>query len=369
MCQSTRHPAETNVQVASVGNPVDVEDILAQHTEDREDVPAPNKVQDNPVQHAAEQLGTHTTVCDLGDDHMTSISSKDAVEHNLIQSASTEVHRCNLTHAGTATDDGECSGANNDGKLSNLTYDEENCRPDIQMSENHTKSAEYLNDLQKAGNSASIDDTEIPRNAVSSEAYGDDNELKNNPLNDVESSHLIDGQLQYDMNNNLSVPKASCLYKCCSACFRAVYKMVHDTLSNSLRPNQHCLTVDDMHDILSAWCMNLLATVRKCYSSQDEVSCKENFETMHNKESCLEHCACQSNFRHLSMECICHLENNETGTANTDCLSGQSLSFFNKDGVWMPSNFTAETELHCSFRRFCICSILGTISMLSQFSS
>jgi len=166
--------------------------------------------------------------------------------------------------------------------------------------------------------------------------------------------------------NNLSVPKSSCLYKCCSPCFRAVYKMVHGTLSNSLRPNLHCLTVDDTHDILSSWCMNLLATVRKCYSSQDEVSCEENLEP----KTFLEHCACKSDLRHLSRECICHLESNEdTETANTDCLSGQSLSFFFKDGVWMPSNVTAETTLHCSFRRFCICSILGTISMLSQFSS
>ncbi|CAO2178848.1 unnamed protein product [Urochloa humidicola] len=372
-CESTRHAAETNVQVAPAGNSAEVEDIPAQHTEDREVVPGPNEMQDNPVQCTAEQPVTHTTVCDLDDDHVTSISRKDAVEHSLTHSASAEVYMRNLTHADTASNDGEGSGANNDGKVSNLTCDEENCRPDCRRSENHTESVEYLNDLQKAGNSvgssASIDCTNIPRNVVSSEAYGDDNELeKNNPLNDVESSHLVDGQLQHDMNN-LSAPKASCLYKCCSACFRAVYKMVHDTLSNYPRPDLHCLTVDDMHDILSSWCMNLLATVRRYYSSQDEVSCEENFETTHSKETCLEHCACQSDPRYLSRECICHIENNETETANTDHLSGQSFSFFFKDGVWMPSSLTAETTLHCSFRRFCICSILGAVSMLSQFSS
>jgi len=364
------HAAETNVQVAPTGNSAEFEDIPAQHIQDHEVVPGPNEMQDNPVQCTAEQVGIHTNVCDLDGDHVTSISSKDAVEHNLIHSASPEVHRHNLTHADTSANDGECSGANNDGKVSDLTYDEENHVPHIQRSGNHTESVEYLNDLQKAensvGSSANADSTEISRKVVSSEACGDDNELKeNNPLNDVELSHLIDGQLEYDMNN-LSVPKSSCLYKCCSPCFLAVYKMVHGTLSNSLRPNLHCLTVDDTHDILSSWCMNLLATVRKCYSSQDEVSCEENFET----KTFLEHCACKSDLRHLSRECICHLESNEdTETANTDCLSGQSLSFFFKDGVWMPSNVTAETKLHCSFKRFCICSILGTISMLSQFSS
>ncbi|RLM94030.1 hypothetical protein C2845_PM08G21530 [Panicum miliaceum] len=165
--QSSRHAAETNVQVAPTGNSAEVEDIPAQHIQDREVVPGPNEMQDNPVQCTAEQVGIHTTVCDLDDDHVTSISCKDAVEHNLIHSASPEVHRRNLTHADTSANDGECNGANNDGKVSDLTYDEENRRPDIQRSENHTESVEYLNDLQKAGNSigssASADNTEIPR--------------------------------------------------------------------------------------------------------------------------------------------------------------------------------------------------------------
>ncbi|KAF8695960.1 hypothetical protein HU200_036838 [Digitaria exilis] len=374
-CQSTRHAAETNVQVAAAGSSAGAEDITAQHTQDCEVVPGPIEMQDNPVQCTTEQLGIHTTADDLDDDHVTSISSKDAVEHNLVHSASPEVHRCNLTHADTATNDGEHSRAraNNDGKVSDSTYVEENCRQDIQRSENLTESVENLNNLRKLGNSVgssvSADNTGILRNVISSEAYGNDNALnRNNPLNDVESSHSIDGQLQYDMNN-LLVSKSACLYKCCSACFRAVYKTVRDTLSNSLRPSLHCLTVDDMHDILSSWCLNLLATVRKCYSSQDEISCEELVEKRP-KKPCLEHCSCQDDFRHLSRECVCHLESNEdTETENTDCSLGQTLSFCFKDGVWVPSDLTAETILHCSFRRFCICSILGTISMLSQFSS
>ncbi|XP_062206464.1 uncharacterized protein LOC133908443 [Phragmites australis] len=373
-CQSTRYAAETNLQVAPAGNPTEVQDIPAQRTQDHEVFPAccPNEMQDNSVQHTSDQLEIHTMVCDLDDDHVTSISSRDEVECNIVHSASPDVHRGNHTHADSITNDGEPSGANNDGKMSGSTYDEENCRSDTQRSENHTESVEHLNDLQRAGNSvassASTNSTGIPRNIVSSEAHGDDNELKtNNPLSDVESGHLIDGQLQDNMQN-LSVPKSSCLYKCCSTCFRAVYKMVHDILSNPLRPNLHCLTVDDMHDILSSWSLNLLATVRKCYSSQDVVSCEENFGKMHKQG----HCACQSDVTLLSRECICHLESNEDAeTANADChsLFGQRLSFFFKDGVWMPSEFTAETTLHCSFRRLCVCSILGTVSMFSQIST
>lgn len=357
-CQSTRNAEETNVRVAPAVNAVEVQDIPAQHTQDQEVVPGLSKMQDNPAHHAADQLEIHTTVCDFNDYHVASISSKDVVEHNLVHSASPEVYRGNHI-TDTIANDGGPSGANNDGEVSKLTYDQHTCRPDIHRYENHAESVECLNDLQRAGNS------------VSSEARDDDSELKkNNPLNAVDSSHLVDGQLQ-DNRDNLSVPKSSCLYKCCSACFHAVYKMVHDILSNSMRPNRHHLGVDDMHDILSSLSLNLLTSVRKCYS-QDEVSCQENLRKMHNKETRVEHCACQSDLSFLSRECTCHLESNgDAETAHTDCdsLLGQSLVFFFKDGVWMPLDLTAEIPLHCNFRRLCICSILGKISMLNQTSS
>eukprot|EP00494_Astrolonche_serrata_P015224 UN15371 len=108
-----------------------------------------------------------------------------------------------------------------------------------------------------------MDSVEVSKKTMSSESHGSGNELNTSfPLNDVGSGHSINGQMQ-DRRNNLSVPKSSCLYECCSSCFRAVYKVSHDILSNSVRSNKHCLTVDDMHDILSSCSLNLLATVRK----------------------------------------------------------------------------------------------------------
>ncbi|KAL6845387.1 hypothetical protein ACP4OV_024882 [Aristida adscensionis] len=365
-CQSTRYAGETNVQVSPAHNPIEVQDIPAQHTQDHEIVPAccPNETQDNPVQRAPDQHETPTLMCDL-DNHVT--SSRDALEHNIIHSASPDVNRCTDTHADTIT------GAND---RKTPTYGEENCRPDIQRYENHTESVEHLNDLQRAGSSvassASIDNTGIPRNIVSSEAHGDDNELKtNDPPDDVESNHLVDGQLQDNMKNIL-VPKSSCLYKCCYACFHAVYKKVHDILSSSLRPNLHCSTVDDMHDLLSSWSLNLLASASKYYSSQDVASCEENFRKIYNHEILVEHSACKSDVTLFPRDCICHSESNEDAeTANSDShsLLGRRLSFLFKDGVSMPSDLTAETTLHCSFRKLCVCSILGTISMFNQISS
>ncbi|GJM93628.1 hypothetical protein PR202_ga10197 [Eleusine coracana subsp. coracana] len=346
-CQSTN----ASVQIDPSGNPTVAQDIPAQNTLDHEAVPTrPDEMQDNSVRRSPDRFEIHTVACDPGDDHVTSIAGRDAAEHNLVHSVPPAVNRGNSTQFDTATNDEKSNGANNDEKILESTSYEENCRSDIQIYEN-TESIEHLNDLQRAENSvASADNTEISRNNVSAEAHVGNNELKmNNPLDDLVSGHLINGNLQ-DNTKNPSLPKFPCLYKCCSACFRAVYKMVHDNLSNSLSPN-HCLTVDDMHDILSSWSLSLLSTVRKHYSTQDMVNCEENFGKMQNQETRLEHCACQIDAL-LPRECICHMEGNdddEATSTNPHSLFGQRLNYFFKDGVWMPSDDTSETTLHCSF--------------------
>lgn len=141
-CQRTKYAAGTNVQVAPVAIPAEVQDIPAQHTQDHEVVPGPTEVQGNPVKYSAEQLGSHTMDCDL-DNRVNSVSSKDAVEHDHVHSALPDAHRGN-THADTVTNDGEPIGANNNGEVSRLTYGEDKFRPGIQRSENHT---EYLDML------------------------------------------------------------------------------------------------------------------------------------------------------------------------------------------------------------------------------
>jgi hypothetical protein len=138
-CQRTKYAARTNVQVAPVAIPAEVQDIPAQHTQDHEVVPGPTEMQGNPVKYSAEQLGSHTMDCDL-DNRVNSVSSKDAVEHDHVHSALPDAHRGN-THADTVTNDGEPIGANNNGEVSRLTYGEDKFRPGIQRSENHT---EYL---------------------------------------------------------------------------------------------------------------------------------------------------------------------------------------------------------------------------------
>ncbi|GJN18120.1 hypothetical protein PR202_gb05247 [Eleusine coracana subsp. coracana] len=362
-CQSTN----ASVQIDPSGNPTVAQDIPAQNTMDHEAVPTrPDEMQDNSVRRSPDRFEIHTMACDPGDDHVTSIAGRDAAGHNFVHSVPPAMNRGNSTQFDTTNE--KTNGANNDEKILESTSYEENCRSDIQIYEN-TESIEHLNDLQRAENSVtSADNTEISRNNVSAEAHVENNELKtNNPLDDLVSGHLINGYLQ-DNTKNPSLPTSPCLYKCCSACFRAVYKMVHDNLSNSLSPN-HCLTVDDMHDILSSWSLNLLSTVRKYYSTQDMVNCEENFGKMQNQETRLEHCACHVDVTLLPRECICHMEgndNDEATSTNPHSLFGQRLNYFFKDGIWMPSDDTSETTLHCSFKRLCVCSVLGTISMFSQ---
>ncbi|KAG8077504.1 hypothetical protein GUJ93_ZPchr0007g5566 [Zizania palustris] len=327
-----------------------------------------SEAQDTPGQHSPGHLEIHNMVCDLDNDNVTSISSMNAVEPDLVHSASLDVHKDSLLPADTIIyeiNDGESHGIDNDGQMSRATNGEGNYVSDIRRSDSHTGSVEDFNESQRdkiyVASSIRKDNAGTSRNVVSSDVHSSRNEWNTDfPVDGVKSGHLVSAKPQ-DTIKTISVLKSPCLYKCCPACFHAVYKRVHDILSNSLRPNLHCLAVDDVHDFLSSCSVNLLATVRKCYSSQSIVGalgCKEN--------SGEGHCVCQSDICSVPRECICHLESNEdAGTIIHESYSpcGQPLSFLFKDGVLMPPGITAETTLHCSYRKLCVCSILGSISI------
>ncbi|CAM0882027.1 unnamed protein product [Alopecurus aequalis] len=373
-CESSSYTTKSNVQAAPVGCSTEVQDYSAQEAHDHPVGPAacPSETQDSPV--GPDQPEIHSVVCNLDCDHVTSISRMDTAEHDLVYSASHDVHKGHRTPAETVINGG-FGGVNNGWKMSRVTNGEEKRRPDIQRSESLSESVEDFNNMHRAetfvASSTTVDNVEISKKMVSSEARGNGNELNtSSPLNDAESGHLINGQPQ-DSIKKPPVPKSSCLYKCCSACFHAVYKVSRDILSNSVRPNLHCLAADDMHDILSSCSSNLLATVSKWYSSQDVLGCEEKIGKKH-LEIISEHCVCQSDASFVSRDCTCHLGSigkAETSNKESHSLCGRSLSFFFKDGVLMPQDLTAGTTLDCNFKRLCVCSIPGTISMLVQSPS
>ncbi|XP_073366668.1 uncharacterized protein [Aegilops tauschii subsp. strangulata] len=377
-CESTSYATESNVLAGPVGGFPHVQDNSAQQSHGHLVGPAscPSEMHDKPVQQGPDQLEIHSVVCNIGNDHLTSISRMDAVEHDLVCSASPDAHKGALTSADPVINDGGSGEVNNGWKMSRVTNGKEKCKPDIQRSESLSKSVEDFNNMQRAENlsacPATMDSVEVSKKTMSSESHGSGNELNTSfPLNDVGSGHSINGHMQ-DRRNNLSVPKSSCLYECCSSCFRAVSKVSHDILSNSVRPNKHCLTVDDMHDILSSCSLNLLATVGKWHSSQGVVGCQEEIGKKRYLEIISEHCVCQGDVSFVSRDCACHLESSaeaEASNKERHSLCGQSLSFFFKDGVLMPQDLTAGTTLHCSFKRLCVCSLPGTISMLVQIPS
>uniref|UniRef100_J3L2Q2 PHD-type domain-containing protein n=2 Tax=Oryza brachyantha TaxID=4533 RepID=J3L2Q2_ORYBR len=363
-CQDDSNTAEANI----VGPPAvcsEAQVTPAQHTNDLQ-APAvcPSEMQENSVQHAPAHHEIHDMVCDLDNDSATSIASINAVEPDLIHSASLDVHTDSLTTAGAVVNDGESCGVDDDGQMSRVISGEENRTSDIERPESHTGCVEDFNELQRRNSvvsSTSPGNAGTSRNMVSSEVHGSGNERDTDfPVDECKSGHLVNPQSQ-DAVKNVSVQKSPCLYKCCPMCFNAVYKMVHNILSNSVRPNLHRLAVDDMHDFLSSWSVNLLATVRKWYSSQGIVGCEEN--------SGEGHCVCQSDNSCIPRECTCHLEINEdAGIINYESYnpSGQPLSFFFKDGVLIPPDITAVTTPHCSYMRLCVCSTPGFLGSIGS---
>ncbi|XP_044973971.1 uncharacterized protein LOC123441817 [Hordeum vulgare subsp. vulgare] len=377
-CESTSYATESNVLSGPVGGSTEVQDTSAQQSHDHlvGHASCPSEMHDKPVQQGPDQLKIHSVACNIGNDHLTSIPRIDAVEHDLVCSASPDAHKGTLAPADSVINDGGSGGVNNGWKMSRVTNGKEKCKPDIQRSESLSESVEDFNNMQRAENSsacpATTGNVEVSKKTMSSESHGSGNELNTGfPLNDVQSDHSINGHMQ-DSIKNFSVPKSSCLYECCSACFCAVYKLSRDILSNSVRLNKHCLTIDDMHDILSSCSLNLLVTVRKWHSSQGVGGCQEEIGKRHYLEIISEHCVCQGDVSFVSMDCTCHLESSaeaEASNKERHSLCGQSLSFFFKDGVLMPQDLTAGTTLHCNFKRLCVCSLPGTISMLVQIPS
>ncbi|KAI4999622.1 hypothetical protein ZWY2020_004211 [Hordeum vulgare] len=224
-CESTSYATESNVLSGPVGGstrsktlqPNSHHDHLVGHAS------CPSEMHDKPVQQGPDQLKIHSVACNIGNDHLTSIPRIDAVEHDLVYSV---------------INDGGSGGVNNGWKMSRVTNGKEKCKPDIQRSESLSESVEDFNNMQRAENSsacpATTGNVEVSKKTMSSESHGSGNELNTGfPLNDVQSDHSINGQMQ-DSIKNFSVPKSSCLYECCSACFCAVYKLSRDILSNSL---------------------------------------------------------------------------------------------------------------------------------------
>ncbi|WOK99269.1 hypothetical protein Cni_G07981 [Canna indica] len=181
----------------------------------------------------------------------------------------------------------------------------------------------------------------------------------------------------------LAASDISCLYCCCYSCLQTLCSLVRHILSNSLRSSGHYSKVDDIHDILASCSLNMFATIRRCYHSQNSFTNDKHSRMEQHDIFKLEHCTCgndgdklfqkissQCTFQKIGLvpaECVYHLRNaSDTGTDfETDSLA-PVLKIFLKDGILMHTDPEADTIPHCRFDKLCLSSVVQMLLMNKQ---
>ncbi|KAL5998822.1 hypothetical protein ACLOJK_009770 [Asimina triloba] len=177
-----------------------------------------------------------------------------------------------------------------------------------------------------------------------------------------------------------------CLYECCSECTSTICHLIQDILIDNWESTSYCSSVAEAHDIITACSVRLLAAVRKSLVAEGSINGGDFCDGDQECGTRDRHCACQDacsthslksscwhkspgNRQIVPMECICHLKHKEVLSASKsgqNSLVGSVLKFFFRDDALVPSDHHKDAILHCKIETFCVCYIIGKISMIKQ---
>ncbi|KAL0906551.1 hypothetical protein M5K25_025053 [Dendrobium thyrsiflorum] len=190
--------------------------------------------------------------------------------------------------------------------------------------------------------------------------------------NDATSSALQE-------NDNIS--KVSCLYICCSNCVDTINAIARKMISINLESNE-CCSVDDIHDIITSSSINILASFRKYFGSENLSNSEENFGRKLHCQAHLEedhndgfkripcHCKPFGKVEELlPVECDCHkkMEDNALlSNTGSGSLFESKLTYFFRDDVLVPLVPNDSSELHCNFEKICVCSAVMILLAIKQ---
>ncbi|OVA11216.1 AAA+ ATPase domain [Macleaya cordata] len=205
------------------------------------------------------------------------------------------------------------------------------------------------------------------------------------------SKHCVDEPIEdvnFTSNKSSGVSAVSgitCLYSCCSDCLHKLYVLIQKLLIHEKERKGSCWTVEDVHDAVSSWSVNLLSVVRKfCVAESAKNSeflgkkvrheynggfcvCPE-VGCIHSMEASRQ-CKSPVNRVVMPMECSSHLECKSV-TAKTDfCTNSQfelGLKFFFRNSVLIPSDSDKDVLFHCKFENLCLSSLIELLVMIKQ---
>ncbi|MCL7040029.1 hypothetical protein MKW94_029284 [Papaver nudicaule] len=198
------------------------------------------------------------------------------------------------------------------------------------------------------------------------------------------SKQCVDVNSNSKENSSVSaVSGVTCFYSCCSDCLYNIFVLIQKLLIHEKEKKGNNWTVEDVHDAVSSWSVNLLSGIRKfCAAESARISEFPDEEIGH---ECQENsCACpgvghlnktSGNCRSpgngviLPMKCGSHLES-KTVTAKTDkCINSQlelGLRFFFRNNVLIPLDSDKDVLLHCKFENLCLNSLTELVLKIKQ---
>ncbi|XP_042500015.1 uncharacterized protein LOC122078194 [Macadamia integrifolia] len=188
-----------------------------------------------------------------------------------------------------------------------------------------------------------------------------------------------DDNSNINSRKNLSAASGiACLYECCDECLHNVYSLIQEILNHECDSNESC-SVEDLHDIVSSWSVNLLSSIRKLVLAESNSGSEKGFSRKlsrddygisgpgifkFKKPSC--QCTSSGNKVVMPMECSCH--SGESLAAKTNAYSNSQirmdLKFIIRDNVLVPANPDEAVSFHCKFRHLCLCSLIEWIFMI-----
>lgn len=159
-----------------------------------------------------------------------------------------------------------------------------------------------------------------------------------------------------------------CSVQCCTGCLNVLYNMSKNILRNELESDQNDWTIEDVHDIVVALSVDLLAAVRRAFLDEKNGTLFDDRQMGGNgrfKSLDSRTCDCKSSKDMVfkGVECICHLSEKVSPSHSE---MGIDPNFIFRDGVLVSVDPEKNVLFHCKVETLCLCSLTELIVMAKK---
>ena len=168
--------------------------------------------------------------------------------------------------------------------------------------------------------------------------------------------------------SDLSTSSAQvCSIRCCTGCLNILYGATRTILQNELGSNWNNWTAEDVHDIVAALSVDLLAAVRRAFLDGNDTRVFNDRRKASDSRTC--DCKSWKDMVFTAVECICHCEKESWSekVSPSPCSDmGLETNFIFRDGVLVSQDPNRNVPFHCKLETLCLCSLTELIVMANE---